>query len=143
AIGIVSNKHLTKKHLTKAEVPVPEGVMFEKKLEDDTILQLVKNLQYPLVVKPTIGSLSSLKRDTITNIQSEEKLLYAIEQVRENYEYDDILVEQHITGEEYRLYVVNNKVAAAIQRHPAHVIGNGRDTIEELIQVKNKQRKSN
>jgi len=114
--------------------------MFEKKSDDDTILQLVKDLQYPLVVKPTVGRLG---KDTFTHIENEEALLQAIQDIRETYDYDDIIVEQHVKGTEYRLYVLDNQVAAIAKRVPANVVGNGRDTIEELIRLKNKERISN
>ncbi len=49
----------------------------------------------------------------------------------------DIIVEQYITGEDYRVLVVGDKVVAAAKREPAHVIGDGVSTIQELIDKAN------
>src|SRR5699024_8329874 len=52
-----------------------------------------------------------------------------------------VIVEEYIPGEEYRIYVLNGKVIAALNRIPANIIGNGKNTIRELIREKNIKRK--
>lgn len=140
AVEIVHDKHVAKTYFEKSAVPTPNGVMFHKSLEDDEIIKLVKKLHYPLVVKPTLGSLG---KGVVTDIQNETELLESIEYVRESYDYDDIIVEEHVQGEEYRVYVVGDEVVAATNRVPANVVGDGIHTIEELINEKNQQRKEN
>src|SRR5690606_17102710 len=49
-----------------------------------------------------------------------------------------IIVEKFITGQDYRLLVINNVLVAAALRSPAHVIGDGKSTIQELIDEVNK-----
>ena len=44
-----------------------------------------------------------------------------------------VIVEKYIIGDDYRLLVINNKLVAAAHRTPAHVIGDGESTIQELI----------
>src|SRR5690625_4925156 len=140
AVDIVHDKHLAKSYLQKAGVPTPKGVQFNKAINNDEILEITKELDHPLVVKPVFGSLG---KGVFTNIQSDEELLKNIEYLRDNYEYDEIIVEQFINGEEYRVYVVGDKVAAATNRVPANVLGDGTSTIEELIEKKNEIRKEN
>src|SRR5262249_54054813 len=41
-------------------------------------------------------------------------------------------------GRDYRVLVINGKVAAASERVPAHVIGDGRRTISELVETANR-----
>src|SRR5690606_32991302 len=48
-----------------------------------------------------------------------------------------IIVEKYITGEDYRLLVINNVLVAASKRTPAHVIGDGLSTIKELVEKEN------
>lgn len=49
-----------------------------------------------------------------------------------------ILVEEFITGTEYRFFVIGDAVKAIMLRMPANVVGNGEQTIEALVKEKNK-----
>ncbi|WP_026691447.1 ATP-grasp domain-containing protein [Alteribacter aurantiacus] len=141
AVEIGSDKDATKVWLSKAGVPVPRGFMFNEEHEDINIVEEIKsNLNFPLVVKPVDGSLGN---GVITNIKNEDELKKALLYVRRDLEYTDVIVERYVPGEEYRVYVVEDKVIAAYNRLPANVIGDGVHTIEELIEEKNKQRKKN
>lgn len=51
-----------------------------------------------------------------------------------------ILVEKFHTGVEHRFFVVDDKVAGVIRRRPASVLGDGRSTIKELVETKNRDR---
>ena len=44
-----------------------------------------------------------------------------------------MLVESFISGLDHRLAVVNGELVAAAKRMPAHVVGDGVHTIEELV----------
>jgi cyanophycin synthetase len=48
-------------------------------------------------------------------------------------EGSSILVERFHPGSDYRLLVIGNRLVAAALREPAHVIGDGRSTITELV----------
>ena len=49
-----------------------------------------------------------------------------------------VIVEKYITGEDHRLLVIDNKLVAAAKRTPAHVIGDGKSTIQQLVDEVNK-----
>lgn len=49
-----------------------------------------------------------------------------------------VIIEKYITGEDYRLLVINYKLVAAALRKPAHVVGDGKSTIQQLIDEVNK-----
>lgn len=138
AVEICTNKQATRERLIKAEVPTPKGKNFNIENVEE-ILSYVKELGYPIVVKPTFGSLG---KGVHINVQTKEQLINGIEAIKK-FGYDDIIVEQYFKGEDYRLYVVGDKVVAATKRVRANIIGNGKNTIEELIQLKNKKRKEN
>lgn len=140
AVEIGSEKDDTKIHLDKADVPVPKGRGFSPETLDEEIISYGRSLGYPLVLKPTDGSLGA---GVVTNIQDEQELIKALEYVREELEYEEVVVEQYVTGEEYRLYVVEDKVVAAYNRVAANITGDGEHTINELIDLKNRQRKRN
>ena len=48
-----------------------------------------------------------------------------------------IIVERYYVGRDHRVLVVNGKVVAVAERIPAHVVGNGKSTITELIEETN------
>ena len=49
-----------------------------------------------------------------------------------------VIVEKFITGYDFRILVINNRFIAAALREPAHVIGDGVSTIQQLIDIENK-----
>ncbi|MFD2628880.1 acylphosphatase [Oceanobacillus kapialis] len=140
AVEIGSEKDDTKEWLAKAGVPVPLGKGFEADATDEEIIAYSKTLDYPLVLKPTNASLGN---GVVTNIDSDEAFLKAIKYVRHDLEYPEVVVEQHVEGKEYRIYVVEDKVIAAYNRVPANIIGDGEHTIDELIGLKNRERRKN
>lgn len=94
------------------------------------LLNTVKKLDYPLVLKPTNASLGN---GVVTNIQDDEGFLKALEYVRQDLGYGEVIVEQFVKGEEYRVYVIEDEVIAAYNRKPANITGDGVHTIEELL----------
>ena len=48
-----------------------------------------------------------------------------------------VLVESFLDGLDHRLLVVNGELIAASKRMPGHVVGDGRHTIAELIEIVN------
>jgi glutamate--cysteine ligase len=49
----------------------------------------------------------------------------------------NIIVEEFVDGNEYRFLVVDNEVPGILRRVPANVVGNGINTIAELVEIKN------
>jgi len=139
-VEIGSEKDDTKIYLDKAGVPVPQGRGFVPEASDEEITEYSRSLGYPLVLKPTNGSLGN---GVVTNIQGEQEFKEALYYVRQELEYDEVIVEQHVAGEEYRVYVIEDQVVAAYNRIPANITGDGTHTIEELIDLKNKERRKN
>jgi cyanophycin synthetase len=48
-----------------------------------------------------------------------------------------IIVESFITGKDYRCLIVGGRMQAIAERVPAHVIGDGTHTVEELVAITN------
>jgi len=140
AVEIASEKDDTKETLLAANVPVPLGKGFGEEATDEEIIEYSKTLDYPLVLKPTNASLGN---GVVTNINSDEEFKKAIHYVRTELEYGEVVVEQHVEGKEYRIYVMGDQVVAAYNRVPANIIGDGEHTIEELIDLKNRERRKN
>ncbi|WP_060678182.1 acylphosphatase [Virgibacillus halodenitrificans] len=140
AVELGSEKDDTKVWLEKAGVPVPKGKGFSSETTDEEIINYSKTLDFPLVLKPTNASLGN---GVVTNIKNHKEFLKAVRYVRHDLGYGEVVVEQYVKGEEYRVYVIEDKVIAAYNRVPANIIGDGTHTIEELIELKNNERKKN
>ncbi|MBE1523412.1 hypothetical protein [Nesterenkonia lutea] len=96
---------------------------------------------FPLVLKPLRGSMG---RDVFTNLRTREDLVdtfrYLVSRCKPG---EKLVLESHFAGEDYRVLVVGDRVAAACLRRPANVVGDGVSTIQELIDMKNSVRLEN
>ena len=140
AVECAMDKEVTKNMLQKEDVPVPIGKEFTNIATTEEIVTYANELGYPVVLKPTDGSFG---RGVMTNITTNGELEEALAYVRDELEEDHIIVEKHLTGKDYRLYVVDREVVGAILRVPPNVVGDGVNTIEALIDIKNKERELN
>lgn len=132
SIGLeaAADKNETKKMLSAAFIPVPEGVVIYEAAE---IKQVMKELDFPLVVKPVNGNHG---RGITTHINSYQELVDAFYVAKTVS--DEIIIEEFIEGSDYRFLVVNYKLIAVAKRTPAMIIGDGKSTIEHLIEETNK-----
>lgn len=140
AIEVCNDKYLTKKYLERAGVSTPEGEMFQSHDSNEEIFEYAKKVGFPLVIKPLDANGGKGVFSNITNLND---FKMAVQNLRGDMGYRSIIVERYIEGDEYRVIVVDNKVHAVLKRLPANVIGNGKDTIRELIRQKNQSRNIN
>jgi len=131
-VELACDKEDTKYLLEQAEVEVPKGdiVRRERSLEE-----ACRYVGFPLVIKPVDGNHG---RGITVDIQNYEEALDAFRHAKESSRSGAIIVEKFIKGDDYRLLVINNKLVAAAKRTPAHVIGDGKSTVQELIDEINK-----
>jgi cyanophycin synthetase len=129
-VELACDKEDTKYLLEQAEIEVPRGdiISRESSLEDTC-----NSLGYPLVIKPIDGNHG---RGITVDIKSYEEALKAFHSARAVS--SRVIVEKYIRGEDYRLLVINYSFVAAALRSPAHVIGDGKSTIKELVAEVNK-----
>ncbi|NND76613.1 MAG: cyanophycin synthetase [Flavobacteriales bacterium] len=124
-VEIACDKEDTKFLLEQAEVPVPKGEIVRR---ESQLERAVDYLGFPLVIKPINGNHG---RGITTDIHNLEEALEAYHAAKEVSR--SVIVERFITGEDHRLLVIDYKLVAAAKRSPAHVVGNGKSTIQELI----------
>jgi cyanophycin synthetase len=129
AEAIAQDKQLTRTLLEAAGVPVARG--YAVKDENDA-WETAQWMGMPVVVKPQDGNQG---RGVATNLTSEEQVRAAYRAALE--EGDAVLVERYAAGDDYRLLVIGGKLVAASRREPAHVIGDGVHTVQQLIDVAN------
>ena len=128
-IEFAGDKQATKTLLEEASLPTPFGevIYYFDELED----AIDRAGGFPIVIKPLDGNHG---RGITLNINSWEDAENAYDLAKEESKAGGILVERYYQGKDYRVLVINGKVEAVAERVPAHVIGDGRSTIEELIE---------
>ena len=130
---IMENKLVTKKVLEKNNIKVPKGGYYEN--IEDALDDYYKYKGNQIVVKPkstNFGIGITIFKGDFTK----EEYNRAVEIGFEND--NEILIEEFIKGKEYRFLVINDEVCGILHRVPANVVGDGKSTIRELVEEKNK-----
>ena len=128
AESIAQDKDLTKKLLRAAGVPVPWG----RPVGDiDDAWKAANEIGMPVVVKPQDGNQG---KGVTVNIVSREHLAQAFAAAAE---YGEVMVEKFLPGCDFRLLVVGNKMVAASRRDPPQVVGDGVNSVRQLVDIVN------
>jgi len=130
-VKLSSNKDLTKKILNGIGIPVPKGVLIYNKTD---LQDAIESIGFPVVVKPVKGNNG---RGVGVNIRTLADARTAFEKAEEIVHGQGIVVEKHIEGFDYRLLIINGKFTAAVKRTPAMITGDGKLSIQELIDKAN------
>jgi cyanophycin synthetase len=129
AVDIAGNKAQTKRLLDMAAIPVALGDICSS---EEGLQRIIERINYPIVIKPLDGNHG---KGASINVNTWEK---AVQGLAYAQTYSSrVIVERFITGHDFRILVINNQVVAAAQRVPARVIGDGKHTIQELIDIEN------
>ncbi len=130
---IMENKEVTKLILREKGLSVPNGQTI--KSIDDYKTKILEFQGKDIVIKPkstNFGQGVVILKSPYT----EYDVKNAVEQA---FKFDhSVLIEEFIFGKEYRFLVIGDKVAAILHRVPANVTGDGKHTITELVEEKNK-----
>ncbi|MGZ3880701.1 MAG: cyanophycin synthetase [Flavisolibacter sp.] len=133
SVDLAADKDRTKKLLTSANIPVPYGEVVG---DVETLKSVIDYIGFPIVLKPLNGNHGKGATINITN------WLCAMTAFQRAQKYSEkVIVEKFIQGSDFRVLLVNNKFVAAAVRKPAFVVGDGRSTIQELIDTVNKDPK--
>jgi cyanophycin synthetase len=122
---ISRDKGLTKQLLETCGVPIPNGRAVESAMD---AWEAAQDLGLPVVVKPVDGNHG---RGVFINLETQQEIKAAYEVAVD--EGSGVLVERFIRGNEHRLLIVGGKLAAAAKGQAAIVVGDGRQTVQELI----------
>ncbi len=129
ATEIASDKRLTRQILDDLGLPVPRQVVV---YDAGEAVEEAERLGYPVVVKPLDGNHGSA---VSINLKTAEEVRAAFEKASQVG--SRVLVEAFQPGNDYRILVIDGKVVAAAQRVPGHVVGDGRHTVRELVDLVN------
>ena len=129
---IMENKTVTKKILAEAGFRVPAGAEFTSMAEAKRAYS--RFAKEAFVIKPKSTNYG-LGITIFKEGASEEDYHKGLEiAFRED---TSVLVEEFLPGTEYRFFVIDGQVQAILLRIPANVIGNGEQTVTELVAQKN------
>lgn len=130
---IMENKVVTKKVLMRNGIRVPDGKVYHdlsSALADYRI-----NQDKAIVIKPNSTNFG-LGITIFAGVFLHEDYQRAFEMA---FSHDQtVLLEEFITGKEYRFLVMGDEVVGILNRVPANVVGDGVHTIEQLVHEKNK-----
>ncbi len=129
SVDIAGNKDATKNLLGEMGIPVPKGYKIR---EEDEIEKVVNALGFPLVVKPLDGNHG---KGATVGLQNLDEVRTAFQKAKEYSK--SIIIEKMLTGADFRALVVDNQLVAIAERTPACVVGDGKSTIQELVDKTN------
>ncbi len=133
AVDLASNKDATKKMLGSMGVPVPKGFQIT---DEDEIESAVKSIGFPVAVKPLDANHG---KGITVNLNSLEEVRAAFPLAKKYSRR--VIIEKSLTGADFRALVINNRLVAVAERKPAHVTGDGKHTIQQLIDITNKDKR--
>lgn len=125
----IDDKAVLKKHFQDFGFPVAKG---GAALTKKGAVNIFKSLNAPVIVKPRSGSGS---RHTTLHIMDEKELLRAFSVATQVS--PAAIIEEELKGAVYRATVVDGKLSATLRRDPPAVVGDGKGTIQELINEAN------
>lgn len=129
AVEVACDKEETKNLLEASSIPVPRGRVV---YDEEDLESAVKRIGYPLVLKPVGGNHGRGATINVTTWEAAVEALAIAKKVSRG-----VIVEKFITGYDHRLLVINYKFVAAAKRTPAMVIGDGKHTVKQLIDIVN------
>lgn len=132
AMSICDDKAVTRRVVEGAGLIVPEQMTAT---DDGEALQTFLEKHGRVVVKPARGEQG---RGVAVGLSTLDEVRTAIAAAREVC--DRVLIEACFEGEDLRLVVIDFKLVAAAIRRPPHVIGDGRQTVRQLIETLSRRR---
>ncbi|REJ48326.1 MAG: cyanophycin synthetase [Microcystis aeruginosa TA09] len=133
AVELACDKEGTKTILKDGGIPVPRGTVIQYLDELSAAIEEVGG--FPIVIKPLDGNHG---RGISIDIKNQQEAEEAYDLASAASKTRSVIVERYYKGSDHRILVINGKVAAVAERIPAHVVGDGRSTVEELIEITNR-----
>jgi cyanophycin synthetase len=130
AVELACDKEETKNLLEASEIPVPRGRII---YDEEDLKAAIDKIGFPIVTKPVNGNHG---KGATTNIMNWEDAVIGLEAAKKYGRA--VICEKFITGRDFRALVINYKFVAAALRTPAAVKGDGKSTVQQLIDEVNK-----
>lgn len=133
---IAKNKTLSNSIFYKNNIPVPIHAIIDSNNKDEYMYN--RDIDFPCVLKPIDGMQGKDVNTFIKNIEQFRKILGELLN-----KYDKVMFENQVYGDNYRIFVFNDQVMDIIKREQPFVIGDGKETVKDLIKDKNNLQKKN
>jgi GNAT-family acetyltransferase (TIGR03103 family) len=131
ALSICDDKAMTRRIVEAAGVEVPEEV----EASDREAVKAMLEKHGSLVVKPARGEQGRGVAVDLNTLETVEQAIEIASRLSEQ-----VLVESFHKGQDLRLIVIGYELVAAAVRRPAEVVGNGQDTVRQLIERQSRRR---
>lgn len=131
AVEISCDKEDTHNLLRDLGLPVPEQRLV---YSEHQAARAAHRIGYPVVVKPLDANHG---RGVSINLVDGDQVATAYGVARENTRGRSVLVESFIEGMDHRMLVVDDELVAVAKRVPGHVLGDGKHTVSELVDIVN------
>jgi cyanophycin synthetase len=129
AVELASDKEETNQILRDLGLPVPDQRLVQSARE---AVRAARRIGGPVVTKPLAGNHGrGVSIKLATDEEVEAGFLKAAEYSR------NVVVEKYLEGYDHRLLVIDGELIAAAKRIPGHVVGDGRSTVAELVDIVN------
>jgi len=132
--SIINKKPIINDILSKPDIPVSKSYLWDKNIPLDENLKHVQELNFPFVVKPPSGEKG---HGVTTDIVSIDGLLAKINSMSNK----NVFIEEQAMGKEYRIMVINDTIIGITMKSPPSIIGDGQNSIDNLINNYNKTKK--
>ncbi|MCC6840766.1 MAG: cyanophycin synthetase [Flavobacteriales bacterium] len=129
-VEIACDKEETKQLLESYEIPVPKGRVVRT---EEGLVAALESVGFPCVIKPIGGNHGRGATIGIKTLEEANAALAVAKEISRS-----VVVEKEIKGLDHRLLVIDHKFVAAAKRTPACVVGDGKHTIEQLVEEVNK-----
>ncbi len=129
AVELASDKEETNSILRDLGLPVPKQIVVRSSRD---AVRAAKRIGLPVVLKPLAGNHG---RGVAINLRTDSEVEAGFEKAAEHGR--TIVVESYIEGFDHRILIVNGEMVAAAKRVPGHVVGDGKNTIEQLVDIVN------
>ncbi|MEJ7802320.1 MAG: acetate--CoA ligase family protein, partial [Candidatus Limnocylindria bacterium] len=130
-VDIAGDKKLTNRLLAATGVPVPRAQLVRN---EDEAVSAARRIGLPVAVKPLDGNHG---RGVMLNLAEDEAVRAGYRAARAQSRRGAVVVESFLVGNDYRCLVIGGVLAAVAQRVPAHVNGDGKHSLTDLVGITN------
>ena len=131
AVDVAGDKKMTNQLLAAAGLPVPRS---EVAHSEDEAVAAAKRIGFPVVTKPLDGNHG---RGVGLDLRTERAVRTGFRRALKEARRGQVVVESYVTGNDYRVLVIDGTMVAIAERVPAHVTGDGRHTVRWLVDKEN------
>jgi cyanophycin synthetase len=132
---ITKFKDLSYMLLKEHGLPTPKTICFYKStFNKNNPEKKLRTLHFPIILKDAKGSNSKGIFPDLKDVPSALAVLR-----KELRNYRGLVAQEMVSGKEFRILILKDRVIGALELIPPRIFGNGKDTIDKLIKEKQKK----